>query len=164
METMPMPLHSTLKRSQTCLDLISMNHTDSNEYRGFEPFPIEALKKRSAAYSFGWDHYRSDEDFKASYEHQGWRNQKRSRKQDYSPQMISTTRVKLPRHRGISSVREDEPRPRQMACTPKPSCGEYQSIYGTSPNDIEEDISDVSEEVRHIIQDFAKAEIISRVN
>jgi hypothetical protein len=51
-----------------------------------------------------------------------------------------------------------------MACTPKPSCGEYQSIYGTSPNDIEEDISDVSEEVRHIIQDFAKAEIISRVN
>ena len=154
---MPMPI-STLKRSQPCLDLISMNPAESQGYPNIDS------KKRAAAYPFGWDHYRSDEDLKASYEHQGWRHRKRSRKHDHGPQMISTIRVKVPRHRSISSVLEDQDRPRKMTfrnvptavyCSPKPSCGEYQSIYGTSPIGIEEDVSDMPEMLQQIIQDFA---------
>jgi hypothetical protein len=128
-----------------------------------DPFPEGTLKKRSAANTFGWDHYRSEEDLKATFEVQGWRNQKRSRRQECAPQILSNSRFKIPRYRSISSVRENESRPLKMNfrsvpstvyCAPKPSCGEFQSIYGRSPSAIDEDISD-AEILCKVTQDFA---------
>ena len=150
--TMTMALHSSLKRSETCLDLITIHCQDQNEIRDHSHG--ESLRKRSAAHSFGWDHYKSDDDANRCYDHQSWRN-KRSRKQDYLvPQLIGTSRVKIPRHNGISSVLEDGPRPKKNTVRNIPGTVCCTRIYGTSPSGVEENIPDLAA-LHQIIEDFA---------
>ncbi len=105
--TMTMAMHSIMKRSLPCLDLISMASTQSDsDFDANDSCTRYATKKRPQCI-VGWDHYRSHEDVDALLsEHQSWRNKKRSRKSE--PPITSTGRVKIPFHRRFSSVFEGE--------------------------------------------------------
>jgi hypothetical protein len=105
-----MHFHSTLKRSDPCLDFVAMDCDGSNEFMDTEQSPMEPVKKRSAAGSFGWDHYRAEEDLKASNDPQSWRNRKRSRNKIDPPAIITTYRVRMPTSIGIPSACEEESR------------------------------------------------------
>ena len=105
-----MYFHSTLKRSDPCLDFVAMDCDESNEFMDTEQSPLEPGKKRSAAASFGWDHYRAEEDFKASNDPQSWRNRKRSRNKIDSTAIITTYRVRMPTSIGIPLACEEESR------------------------------------------------------
>jgi len=102
-------MFSSMKRTQPCADLISMTSVDAFDQLSTSS-STEGTRKRSAsAIVCGWDHYKSevsDDEVELFHEYQGWRNKKRSMGRDSSP-ITGTSRVKLPRHSGISSVMED---------------------------------------------------------
>jgi len=104
---------------------------------------IEGTKKRSAVLlSCGWDHYKSDEeDVELFNEYQGWRNKKRiCRYTTYSRSINSSSRVKLPRHTGISSVIEDQEdqsgRPPKCICIQIPRIIESEPKHPSTDQDV----------------------------
>jgi len=132
---MSIAMHSTIKRSLTCVDLISMTSAETSDAYDSSASSEKAnrvLKKRPSAIA-GWDHYKADDDNSALLELQSWRNKKRSRRHvDTSSLIFMTARVKVPRHHGIA-VWEDETRchhtsrrqfiriPSTIYCTPNVS-------------------------------------------
>mmetsp|Transcript_28332 Transcript_28332/g.35032 ORF Transcript_28332/g.35032 Transcript_28332/m.35032 type:complete len:154 (+) Transcript_28332:57-518(+) len=74
-------LHSQIKRSHPCLDLLSLGG-DHNVEEGQSACALEASNKaRLSSIAFGWDHYRSVEEMpSAGREYQMWRSAKRKRR------------------------------------------------------------------------------------
>mmetsp|Transcript_17025 Transcript_17025/g.32217 ORF Transcript_17025/g.32217 Transcript_17025/m.32217 type:complete len:158 (+) Transcript_17025:150-623(+) len=105
---MAFPVESNLKRSQPCMDLISMTSSETSDTHrdsACSTSDDENLKKRSASLFPGWDHYKSDDDGQILLEYQEWRNKKRSRRADTCYPSMAATRMKVARHNnGVSSM------------------------------------------------------------
>lgn len=106
--------NSNLKRSQPCLDLISMTSTETSDSQRDSTLSAmedeKLMKKRPVSIFPGWDHYKSDDDGQILLEYQGWRNKKRFRGAESCHRSMAATRMKLARHNnGVSSmILEDE--------------------------------------------------------
>ena len=98
-----------LKRTQPCADLISMTSVDAFDHFSTSS-STEGTRKRSAsAIDCAWDHYKSElsyDEVELFHEYQGWRNKKRTMRHDSSP-ITRASRLKSPRHSGISLAMED---------------------------------------------------------
>ena len=107
--TKPSTIMYCLKRTQPCADLISMTSVDAFDHFSTSS-STEGTRKRSAsAIDCAWDHYKSElsyDEVELFHEYQGWRNKKRSMRHDSSP-ITRASRLKSPRHSGISLIMED---------------------------------------------------------
>ncbi|GFH58409.1 predicted protein [Chaetoceros tenuissimus] len=90
---------STLKRTQPCLDFISMNSSSSEHdcSCGITPSASSEGRKRCAG-ECGWDHYKSEDDdseYLELREYQTWRNKKRERGPEIHIKLRPATRLKI---------------------------------------------------------------------
>jgi hypothetical protein len=99
-----------------------------------------SMKKTSMIVMFpGWDHCKSD-DGEALLEYQEWRHKKRSNTIDSFHHQLTSTRMKIAQHNGVSSVIfEDESSsslnscmvPSTIYCSSKPFCGRLRNASFT---------------------------------
>lgn len=93
---------STLKRTQPCLDFISMNSSSSEHdcSCGITHHTSSASSegRKRCAGECGWDHYKSEDDdseYLELQEYQTWRNKKRERGPEIHIKLRPATRLKI---------------------------------------------------------------------